>query len=46
MKVNGKVVVRKKTAKGTYKMKVNVRATGNENYQPACKTVTVKVRVK
>lgn len=49
LKVNkdtGKVTVKKKTKKGTYKIKVEVNAAGNDRYDPAAKTITVKVRVK
>jgi hypothetical protein len=42
----GKVTVKKKTKKGTYKMRVKVTAAGNANYKAGSKTVTVKVRVK
>ena len=43
---NGKVTVKKKTKKGTYKVKVKVTAAGNENYNAGSKTVEVKVVVK
>ncbi len=43
---NGKITVKKKTKKGTYKIKVVVKAAGNANYNAATKTVTVKVKVK
>lgn len=49
LKVNsqtGKITVKKKTKKGTYKIKVKVRAAGNANYKAGSKTVTVTVRVK
>ena len=42
----GKVTVKKKTKKGTYKMRVKVTAAGNANYKAGSKTVTVKVKVK
>ena len=45
-KKNGKVTVKKSTKKGTYKIKVRVRASGNSYYKPESKTVTVKIRVK
>ena len=45
-KTTGKVTVKKKTKKGTYKMKVKVTAAGNNNYKAASKTVTFKVKVK
>ncbi len=48
LKVKGnKVTVKKKTKKGTYKLKVTVRAAANANYNaaaPVTKTVTVKVK--
>ena len=42
----GKITVKKGLKKGTYKLKVNVTAAGNANYQPMTKTVTVKIKVK
>ncbi len=43
----GKITVKKGLKKGTYKVKVKVRANGNANYKAsAWKTVTFKVRVK
>ena len=46
-KTTGKVTVKKGLKKGTYKIKVNVKATGNSNYNAsAVKAVTFKVRVK
>ena len=49
LKINaktGKITVKKKTKKGTYKMKVTVTAAGNDNYNAKVQTVTVKIRVK
>lgn len=45
-KNTGKITVKKKTKKGTYKVKVTVKAAGNENYNAGSKTVDVKVVVK
>ena len=46
-KTTGKVTIRKGLKKGTYSMKVRVKAAGSDNYKPsAWKTVTFKVRVK
>ena len=42
----GKVTVKKKLKKGTYKVKVRVTAAGNANYEGAEKVVTVKIKVK
>ena len=43
----GKVTLKKKLKKGTYKVKVKVRAWGNDRYKTSdWKTVTVKIRVK
>ncbi len=42
----GVVTVKKGTKKGTYKIKVNVKAAGNVNYKAAAKVVTVTVKVK
>ncbi len=43
---NGKITVKKKTKKGTYKVKVVVKAAGDSNYNAASKTITVAVKVK
>ncbi len=45
-KKTGKITVKKKTKKGTYKMKVTVTAAGNAKYEAAKKTVTVIVKVR
>ena len=46
-KTNGKVTVKKGLKKGTYKVRVKVKAAGNANYKESTvKTVTFKVRVK
>lgn len=45
-KSSGKVVVAKGTPKGTYKMKVKVRAAGSRNHGSKTITLTVKVIVK
>lgn len=48
LKINtrtGKIKVRKKTAKGTYRMKVTVTAAGSAKYEAARKTVTVIIKV-
>ena len=43
----GKVTVKKKLRKGTYKVKVKVKAAGNDEYfASAWKTVTFKIKVK
>ena len=42
----GKISVKKKTKKGTYKVKVRVSAAGDQNYTAASRTVTVTVKVK
>ncbi len=42
----GKITVKKKTKKGTYKISVKVTAAGNANYKEGSKTVTVTVKVK
>ena len=43
----GTVTIKKKLRKGTYKVKVKVRAAGNSNVKPsATKTVTFKIKVK
>ncbi|MBR3149248.1 MAG: leucine-rich repeat domain-containing protein [Eubacterium sp.] len=43
---NGKLTVKKKLKKGTYKIKIKVTAAGNNEFNPVTKTVTVTVRVK
>ena len=46
-KKTGKVTVKKGLKKGTYKVKVKVKAAGNANYKAsAYKTVTFKIQVK
>ena len=45
-KSTGTVTVKKKTKKGTYSIKVRVKAAGNGSYKALSKTVTLKVRVK
>ena len=42
----GKITVKKGLKKGTYKIRVKVRAVGNELYQAGLKTVTLKVKVE
>ena len=49
LKINaktGKITVKKKTKKGTYKMKVTVTAGGNKNYEAGSKVVVVTIKVK
>lgn len=45
-KKTGKIKLMKGLKKGTYKLKVLVKAAGTNNYLEASKTVTVKVKVK
>ena len=42
---NGKITVKKGLKRGTYKLKVKVRAAGNSAYKPLTRTVTLKVKV-
>ncbi|SDB12404.1 C1 family peptidase [Eubacterium oxidoreducens] len=42
----GKVTVKKGTKKGTYAIRIKVRAAGNANYEAASKTVKCKIIVK
>ena len=42
---SGVITIKKGTKKGTYSMKVKVKAGGDGNYNAASKTVTVKVTV-
>ena len=43
---NGKITVKKGLKKGTYTVKIKVSAAGNNEYNAAVKTVTVKIKVK
>ena len=46
-RTTGKVTVKKKLKKGTYKIKVKVMSTGNATYKASgWKTVTFKIKVK
>ena len=45
-KKTGRITVKKKTKKGTYKIRVKVTAAGNSLYKAGSRTVTVKIRVK
>ncbi len=45
-KKNGKITVKKGLKKGTYKLKIAITASGNAEYKPLIKTVTVKITVK
>ena len=43
----GNVTVKKGLKKGTYKLKVKVRAAGNKNYKTSgWKTVSIRIRIK
>ncbi len=44
---NGKLTIKKKLRKGTYTLKVKVKANGNDSYDPSSlKTVTIRIKVK
>ena len=45
-KKTGKVTIKKKLRKGTYKLKVKVKAAGTSKYKDATKKVTVNIKVK
>lgn len=45
-KKTGALKINKKLRRGNYKVKVQVKAAGNDYYEPAKKTVTIKIRVK
>ncbi|MBR0308856.1 MAG: cadherin repeat domain-containing protein, partial [Mogibacterium sp.] len=45
-KKTGTVTVKKKLAKGTYKVRVRVSAAGNDEFKPAEETVTFRIKVK
>ena len=44
-KKTGKITVKKGTPRGTYRIKVRVRAAGNASYKSRTRTVTVKIKV-
>jgi len=44
-KKNGKITIKKKLKRGTYKLKIKVTAAGNASYKPGSKTITVKIKV-
>ena len=44
-KKTGKITVKKGTPRGTYRIKVQVRAGGNASYKPGTRTVIVKIKV-
>ena len=43
---SGKITVKKKLKKGTYKVQVRVKAAGNAIYAQSTKTVTITIKVK
>ena len=45
-KNTGKLTIKKGLKKGTYKVKIKVKASGNSGYKPSEKTVTSKIKVK
>ena len=45
-KTTGKITVKKGTKKGTYKIKVTVKAAGNAGYKAGSKVVTATIKVK
>ena len=45
-KTSGKITIKKGTKKGTYSLKITVKASGNSSYNAALKTVTAKIIVK
>ena len=42
----GKIRAKRGLKKGTYKLKISVKAAGNKNYEELEKTVTIKIKVK
>ena len=44
--LNGNITLRRGLPRGTYKLKINVSASGNANYLAASKTATVTIKVK
>lgn len=45
-KKNGKITIKKGLKKGTYKIKVKVKAAGNTNYNPITKTLKIKIKIR
>ena len=45
-KKKGTLTVKKGLKKGTYKVKIRVKAAGDISYKPAVRNVTIKVKVK
>ena len=45
-KKKGNIRLNKKPGKGTYKLKIKVTAAGNDKYEEASRTVTVKIKIK
>jgi endo-1,4-beta-xylanase len=45
-KATGKITIKKGLAKGTYKIKVNVSAAGNQKYRSVTKGITFTLNVK
>ena len=45
-KTSGKITVKKGIKKGTYKVKVKIKASGNKEYKAGSQTVTVTIKVK
>ena len=45
-KKTGKITLKKGTKKGTFRIKVKVKAAGTKNYKARSRTVTVRVKVK
>ncbi len=45
-KNNGKITVKKGIRKGSYKLRIRIKAGGNKNYKAGSKAVTVTVRVR
>ena len=45
-KKSGNIKIMKGLAKGTYKVKIKVKAAGTSTYKPGSKTVTVTIKVK
>ena len=45
-KKTGNITIKKGLKKGTYKIRVKVKAAGNSLYKSASKTAALKIRVK
>ena len=43
---NGKITIKKKTPKGTYRIQVNITTSGNDQYNSGTKLAVVTIKIK